>query len=107
MKIARLAIAAALLAAGSASHADPGVMIGLSYNFGGTFGITAKVLSSDRRDRAVAAAGVSYFPLASGQKFGVDVGAGYNFTNSNATVGWDFLNRQVQGSVGYVDTRDR
>lgn len=103
----RSLIVLGLLAACGAAHADPGVMVGLSYNFGGTFGVTLKVLSSDVRDRAVAAAGVSYYPLATGRQWGVDVGAGYNFRNGAATVGWDLMNRQVQGAVGYVDTRDR
>ena len=100
-------IALALLVACGAAQADPGVLVGVSYNFGGSVGVTLKVLSSDQRDKAVAAAGVSYFPFTSGRQWGVDVGGGYNFRNGGATVGWDFANRRVQGAVGYVDTRDR
>ena len=104
----RSMMVAAVLAASGAAHADPGVLVGLSYDFGETVGLTLKVLSSDQRDRAVAAAGVSYFPFAAASRqWGVDVGAGYNFRTSGATVGWDFMNRRVQGAVGYVNTRDR
>jgi hypothetical protein len=103
----RPTIVLALLSACAAASADPGVMLGVSYNFGGTPGLTLKVLSSDQRDRAVAAVGVSYFPLASAQRLGVDLSGGYNFRHGAATVGWDFLNRRVQGAVGWSDTRER
>lgn len=97
------------LLATNAALADPAVMLGVSVNFGGgsaiSPGITAKVLSSDEQDQAVAAAGVSFFPLAA-SRFGVDVSAGYNFNEGTALIGYDFLNQQIQVSGGWVNTRE-
>lgn len=103
----KLLLASMLVAACGPLHADPGVMLGLSYTFGGTFGVTAKLLSSDKRDQAVVAAGATWYPMAATQKWGVDLGVGYNFNDVGVTVGWDFLQRRAQGAIGFVDTRDR
>jgi hypothetical protein len=81
---------------------------GLSYNFGATaadWGVTIKVLTDNEEDKFVAAAGLSYFPYAV-QKFGVDVGGGYLFKHGAATLGWDFLHKTPQLSLGYVNTDD-
>ena len=102
----KLALASILLAACGTASADAGILLGVAYTFGGTWGVTAKVLSSDQRDKAVIAAGATWYPMAAGQKFGVDLGAGYNFSNSAAIVSYDFMQRKVQGSLGFVDTRD-
>ena len=85
----RYTVAAGLLASCSWVQASPGFMIGISYNFGGSVGVTAKVLSSNRENRAVAAVGASYLFGESKSKFGVDLGAGYNFKHATATVGWE------------------
>ena len=82
------------LLATNAALADPAVMLGLSVNFGGggsamSPGVTAKVLSSDEQDQAVAAAGVTYFP-----------GEG------SALIGYDLLNQQFQASGGWVNTQE-
>ena len=100
-----------LLIFGLAAQAQAGAggFFGLTYGFGtslGDFGITAKILSDDDANTAVVGAGVSYFPLAEGQKFGVDLSAGYLFENSAVTLGWDFLQKKPQFGFGYVDTED-
>jgi len=88
---------------------SPIAMVGIAYNFGGrvvdeTIGLTFKVLSSDRQDRAVVAAGVTYFPWAPKQKFGLDISTGYNFDKVTALVGYDLLNNKAQTSLGYANT---
>ena len=89
--------------------ANPVAMVGLSFNFGGrvvdeTIGLTFKVVSSDRQDRAVVAAGVTYFPWAPKQNFGLDISTGYNFDKVTALVGYDLLNKKPQVSLGYTNT---
>jgi hypothetical protein len=104
-------MASAQLAPASPNSRDssPVAMVGISYNFGGrvideTIGLTFKVLSSDRQDRAVVAAGVSYFPWAPKKKFGLDISTGYNFDKVTALVGYDLLNKKPQASLGYANT---
>ena len=97
-------IMVALAALSTQAQADVGFMVGFGWTFGGGGpAITAKVLSSDKRDEAVAAAGVSYYPLSQ-KKFGVDAGVGYNFDNAAAIVSWDFLQSGAQLSGGWSDT---
>ena len=104
----RHTVAAGLLASCTWAHADPGFMLGISYNFGGSFGVTAKILSTDKQEKAVASLGVSYLFGDSPSKFGVDLGGGYNFKNDvTATVGWDFMNSQVQTAVGVASTKKK
>ena len=104
----RYTVAAGLLASCTWAQADPGFMVGISYNFGGSVGVTAKILSTNRQEKAVAALGVSYLFGDSSKKFGVDLGAGYNFKHDvTATVGWDFLNSQVQTAVGVSSTKKK
>jgi len=101
----RFSVAAGLLASCTMAQADAGFMLGISHNFGGSTGITFKVLSSDKQDKGVVALGVSYFPGNDKNKFGLDLGVGYNFRRGAATVGWDFLHQQVQAAIGYSDTK--
>jgi hypothetical protein len=105
----RFTVAAGLLASCSWAQADPGFMIGLSYNFGGSFGVTAKILSTRKEEKAVAALGVSYlFSDSAKSRFGVDLGGGYNFKNNvTATLGWDFMNSQVQLAVGASNSKKK
>lgn len=103
----RFTVAAGLLASCSLAQANPGFMVGISYNFGGSVGVTAKVLSTNREHKAVAALGVSYLFGEAKSKFGVDLGAGYNFRHATATVGWDFMNSQVQTAIGVSNTKKR
>lgn len=47
------------------AQADPTYMVGISFTFGSNdIGLTAKVLSDDEEETAVAAAGVSFYPMA-------------------------------------------
>lgn len=93
------------------AQAGAGGFFGISYVFGssfseGDFGITAKILSDDDPNTAVAAAGVSYFPFAKEKKLGADLSTGYLFENAAVTGGWDFLQWKPQVAVGYVNTED-
>ena len=103
----RFTVAACLLASCTWAQADPGFMLGICHNFGGSTGVTIKVLSTNKQDKAVAALGVSYFPDDAANKLGLglDLGLGYNFRRSAAAVGWDFLHNQVQGAIGFSDTK--
>jgi hypothetical protein len=101
----RSTLACAFLIASSSVIADPGFLVGVSYNFGGQVGITMKVLSTSREDRPALAAGISYFPTT--KKLGVDASAGYVFSHSAITAGWDFLNSNPQIGLGYVNTHGR
>jgi len=95
-------IIGALATLSAPSHADVGVMLGVGYTFGGAGpAITLKALSTDKQDEGVVAAGVSYYPLSQ-NKFGVDVGAGYQADNAAAIVSWDFLQRAVSSECGMV-----
>jgi hypothetical protein len=90
------------------NDSNPVAMVGIAFNFGGqiskeSFGLTVKILSSDRQDRFVAAAGVTYFPWAP-NKIGLDIGGGYNFDKVTALVGYDLLNKKPQASLGYTNT---
>jgi hypothetical protein len=99
-----LALIGMLLAGATPAIADPGVFLGVTYNFGGSVGVSLKLLSTNKEDRGALAAGVSYYPTTS--KFGIDAGAGYLFKNGAVTLGWDFLNSNPQVGIGYVNTKD-
>lgn len=102
--IKRSIILAALAAMSAQAQADIGVMVGVGWAFGGSGpAITVKALSSDKKDEAVVAAGVSYYPLSQ-NKFGLDAGVGYNFDNAAAVISWDFLQGSAQLSGGWSDT---
>ena len=88
--------------------ANPAVMGGITYNFGGSgnsaegAGATVKVLSSGADKKPVVAAGFSYYPWAKeSKKFGLDLSAGYNIKNSAVMGGWDFIQNQPTVSLGY------
>lgn len=95
----------------SPALADPGVMVGISYDFGHFLGVpglgvTAKVTSSDRAHHFIAGGGVSFFPFAA-EKFGIDGSAGYNFDQGALMAGVDVLNLAPQISGGWADTHRR
>lgn len=99
-----------LIAIGPAA-ADPGVMVGISYDFGHVLGVpgigvTAKVTSSDRAHHFIAGGGVSFFPFAA-DKFGIDGSVGYNFDQGALMAGVDVLNLAPQISGGWADTHHR
>lgn len=100
-------IASAIGLVSVGAQADAGYMLGISHNFGGTTGITFKVLSTDQKDKWAFAAGVSYFPWQSRSRLGLDVGAGYTFNNGALTAGYDLLNSQPQVALGYANAKDR
>lgn len=91
----------------SQAMADPTVMVGLSFNFGGgetvSTGLSIKLLSDDKAETVVGAAGVSYF-FDNGGYFGLDAGMGYLFNADIATtLTYDFINNRPQFGVGYAD----
>ena len=91
----------------SQATADPTLMFGLSFNFGGgapaSTGLTVKLLSDNKADSVVGAAGFSYFFDNDGY-FGFDAGLGYLFDGNVATtLTYDFLNQRPQVSLGYAD----
>jgi hypothetical protein len=105
----RILVTSLILVAPSLAQADPGLFVGVAYTFGQGdkgFGLTLKVTSSDKEDHAIVAAGVSYYPMQPANKFGVDAGVGYNFSNAAVTLGWDFLQKATQLAVGFADTDD-
>ena len=95
--------------AGSVAQAEPSLLLGFALNFGGgespSVGVTSKILSDNREDRFVGAAGVTYF-LDDGGYFGADLGIGRTFKNSAATLSYDFLNNRPQISAGWAKTRE-
>ncbi len=106
MKNLKLVILSTLFA--TVLSANPAVMGGITYNFGGSSsgaegaGATIKVLSSGEDKKAVVAAGLSYFPWAQqDKKLGLDISAGYNIKNTAVMGGWDFLKNQPTVSLGY------
>jgi len=101
----KFTVAAGLLASCTWSYAGAGLMLGVAYDFGGSAGVTLKILSTNKQDKPLAAAGVSYFPGDTVNVWGFDVDAGYNYRYSAGTLGWDFLHSKVQAAVGYSPTK--
>jgi hypothetical protein len=87
--------------------ADPAALFGVTYNFQSesSFGLTVKLLSNDLPNNVVVGAGINYYPFAQSQNFGVDLSAGYVFQNVAVTGGYDFVRKEPQLAVGYVNTR--
>jgi hypothetical protein len=101
-------LVAALSVFAMGAQADAGYMLGVSYSLDGqasmkNLGFSAKVLTSDREDKWVGAAGVSLFPWAD-RKLGLDIGAGYTFEDSTALVSYDLLQAKPLVSYGWTDT---
>jgi hypothetical protein len=98
------ALASVMMA--SVALAEGTLMLGLSMNFGAgkdtSLGVTAKVLSDNKRNSLVGAAGVSYF-FENGGYFGADAGLGYTFSRGAAVLSYDFLNKRPQLSAGWAD----
>ncbi len=92
----------------SIAAADPTLMIGAGFSFGGNqgpqYGVTAKVLSDDQSEEFVLGAGVSYY-FGSGE-FGADLSAGYLFDNTAAMVGYDFMQQSIVASLGYAEVSE-
>jgi hypothetical protein len=81
-----------------------GFMFGISHNFGGDTGVTFKILSSERRNRPVLAAGVSFFP-GEGHRIGLDLGVGYNFRQTTVTLSRDLVMDRFQVAWGLSSRR--
>jgi hypothetical protein len=96
-------LALALLSSVSLAHAGPGLMFGVNFNMSSGFGVSVKVLTSDRENRTVGSLGTTYYPAT--KHLGVDIGVGRTFDNGAAIIGWDLINNAPQASVGYVNTR--
>jgi hypothetical protein len=82
---------------------DPSLFLGLTWTFGGsgigagTPGVTLKLFSTNKRDAAAAAAGVTYNFDGT---FGCDLGLGYNTSDASMTLGYDFCKRGIQFGLG-------
>ena len=89
--------------------ASPGAMFGIGYSFGGGSGglaLTFKISTSNKENKAIATAGVSYYPLSKTKKYGIDLGGGYLFKNTAVVGSWDFIQESPQLSIGYVNTSE-
>ena len=103
-----LIVAVALSTAAASAHADVGAFVGVTYAFDGKSGpgLTLQATSSRREDRAIVAAGVSFHPFAPGQKLGIPVGVGYQFTDAAVVAGYDLLLQSITVAGGYANTRE-
>ncbi len=102
----KIVLAGALALATLSAHADVGAFVGVTYAFGsrGGPGLTLQVTSTRHEDRAIAAVGVSVYPWASGSKFGIPLGVGYQGKNATAIVSYDFVVNAPAISAGYVNS---
>lgn len=106
-------IAACLICLSSVVRAEAGVFIGLSVPIGSRLssqdvGFSAKVVSSNREDRAVLGGGISFYPFGPGStRIGLDVGAGLQGRSGGALVGYDLLLGRPTFSAGYVNTKEK
>jgi hypothetical protein len=107
MKNFALAGAVVLASLAMSASADTGVFVGVSYAFGGNngLGLTAQATSTRKEDRGFAAAGLSYYPFAVGDKLGVPIGIGYQGKNSAVVGNYDLLQKAPAVSAGYANTR--
>jgi len=88
--------------------ADPTVMLGGTLTFGSNrqpeFGVSARLLESNRADESALGAGITYYPR--GGDIGIDVFAGYVFDNGVFGFGYDFVQGAPIMSLGIADTED-
>lgn len=86
------------------------VMAGLAYNFGSglaqeNLGFTLKALNTNEANHFVLGAGGTFYPW-SDERFSMDLGAGYNFNEATALVGYDLIKKVPVASMGWVNTTD-
>lgn len=90
------------------AFADPTIVLGLTFTFGGSqsgqLGISGRILSDNQRDEWVGAIGGTYYPGT--QEFGFDAGIGYNWDNHPITLTYDFVNQGVQVGLGWADLEE-
>lgn len=101
----RLLISTTLLAVTSAAIAEPALMLGVSHNFGGATGITLKVLSTNREEKAALAVGVSYAPGREASRWSWDTGLAYNFKSTSLVLSYDWVPGQTQLSFGAANLK--
>lgn len=94
-----------LLASGSAALAGPALMLGVSHNFGGSTGITLKLLSTNREDKPALAVGASYAPGREAAPWSWDTGLAYNFKSVSMVLSYDWVPQQVQLSLGVANLK--
>jgi hypothetical protein len=85
--------------------ADPSLMLGMSFSFEKSspskWGITGQVLSDNRPNTWVAAAGATYYPKSN--TWGFNVGGGYAFKRNAIILTYDFLNEDLHLSAGWAN----
>lgn len=103
-----VASAAFLAAMTTGANADIGGFAGLTYAFGAKSGVglTLQATSGRKEDRAIVAAGVSFYPFAAKPAIGVPIGVGYQGNNVAGIVSYDVVLRSAAISAGYANTRN-
>ncbi len=86
---------------GGTIFSKPSFMGGVTYTFNGDFGVTLKVLSSDKDKGVVFGVGGTYYPTRNKNQFGLDADIGYQQDNMAIMGGWDFLQKSANISAGY------
>lgn len=109
MRKSMIAIALALAGISSPSHAGVGVFVGVSYAFGAggnsAPAINLMATTSRRRNRAIGAVGVAFYPTSTDLKVGIPVGIGYQGNHVAGLAGYDFLQDKFFIGAGYANTR--
>lgn len=103
----KIILSGAIALAAMNVSADIGAFVGVTYAIGSNAGLGLTLLATTVRheDRGIAAAGVSFYPFASGQNIGVPIGVGYQGSSVAGIVGYDVLLGVPVVSGGYVNTR--
>lgn len=106
-------LATTALAGTVVNSPDPSAtfMLGMAVEFGDSasdadVGFTAKILSTNKPQSFVFGAGVSFFPWAEGDQFGLDIDGGLLLDNVAILGGYDLLRQKLQVSGGFVPTLD-
>lgn len=87
-------------------------MVGVTYGLNGSafskknIGFSLNVLSSNQEYKWVLGAGASFYPW-SDKQFGLGIGAGRNFNDSNCLVSWDFLQSAPTATCGVTNTKPK
>lgn len=97
--------ATTLLLAVTTAIAEPALMLGVSHNFGGATGITLKLLSTNRQEKAALAVGVSYAPGREASRWSWDTGLAYNFKRTSLVLSYDWVPGEAQLSFGLANLK--
>jgi hypothetical protein len=103
----KIFISFVLLFLSFSAQADAGYFVGLSFLLDGNLsekniGLTGKIMNSDKQDEWKAAIGASIYPW-NDNKFGIDLGAGYNDNNTAGFISYDLLQAKPVVSLGWVN----